>query len=140
MLAHANSGGYAFDFGNLVRGELQFAGAHDAFRLFGVAGANDGASDSGMAQGPGDGDFTGGAAVARADLAQAVDEFEIFRQTRLAKFRIAAAKIIGRQRGGALASHGAGEQPGSHRRVNNYADSLLFTVRQSFPFNLAPDQ
>src|SRR5229473_8340676 len=78
LLSDANNGGYAFDFGDLVRGELQFASAHDAFGLPGVARANNGAGDSGMAQGPGDGDFTRGAAMARADLAQALDEFEIF--------------------------------------------------------------
>src|SRR5258708_22239860 len=93
-----------------------------------------------MAQSPGDGDFTGCTPVAYADLAQALDEFEIFRQAWLAKFRTAAAKIIGRQCGGALAGHGPGEQAGSHRRVNNYADSLPFRVGQSFRLDLPPDQ
>src|SRR5260370_11294604 len=73
-------------------------------------------------------------------MAQAVDEFEIFRQAWLAKFRTAAAKIIGRQCGGALASHCSGEQAGGHRRVNNYTDSPLFSVRESFRFDLPPDQ
>src|SRR5712664_242867 len=139
-LADANSSGHAFDFGDLVGGELQFPSAHDAFGLLGVTRANNGAGDSGIAQGPGDGDFTRGAAMACADLAQALDEFEIFRQAWLAKFRTAAAKIIRRQCGGALASHCSGEQAGGHRRVNNYADSLLFRVRKSFRFDLPPDQ
>ena len=55
-----------------------------------------------MMQGPGDGNFGRRAAVACADLAKALDEFEIFGEARLAKFRIAAAKIIGRQRGSAI--------------------------------------
>src|SRR5260370_359742 len=140
FLADANSGGYAFDLGDFVGGELQFTSAHDAFGLLGVARANNGAGDSGVAQGPVDGDFTRSAPMACADLAQALDEFEIFRQAWLAKFRTAAAKIIGRQCGGALAGHGPGEQAGSHRRVNNYADSLPFRVGQSFRLDLPPDQ
>src|SRR6267143_163108 len=140
LLSDANSRGYAFDLGDLARGELQFTSAHDAFGLLRVARANNGAGDSGMAQSPGDGDFTGCTPVAYADLAQALDEFEIFRQAWLAKFRTAAAKIIGRQRGGALASHGPGEQAGGHRGVNNHADSLLFTVGKGFRFDLPPDQ
>src|SRR5712664_1095219 len=139
-LADANSSGHAFDFGDLVGGELQFPSTHDAFGLLGVARANNGAGDSGIAQGPGDGDFTRSARMACADLSQAVDEFEIFRQAWLAKFRTAAAKIIGRQCGGARAGHGPGEQAGGHRRVNNYADSPLFSVRESFRFDLPPDQ
>src|SRR6267378_3149738 len=140
FLPDANSRGYAFDLGDLARGELQFTSAHDAFGLLGVARANNGAGDSGMAQGPGDGDFTGGTPMACALLAQALDEFDIFRQAWLAKFRTAAAKIIGWQRGGALASHGPGEQAGGHRGVHNHADPLLFTVGQSFRFDLPPDQ
>src|SRR5712664_2581 len=140
FLADTNSGGYAFDLGDLVRGELQFPSAHDAFGLLGVTRANNGAGDSGIAQGPGDGNLTRGAPMALADLAQALDEFEIFRQAWLAKFRTAAAKIIERQCGGARAGHGPGEQAGGHRRVNNYADSPLFSVRQSFRFDLPPDQ
>jgi len=46
--------------------------------LLGVASADDGASDRRTAQCPGDGNFTRGTAVARADLAKALDEFEIF--------------------------------------------------------------
>src|SRR6266850_491088 len=140
FLPDANSSGYAFDFGDLARGEPQFTSAHDAFGLLGVARANNGAGDSGMAQGPGDGDFTGGTPMACAHLAQALDEFDIFRQAWLAKFRTAAAKIIGWQRGGALASHGPGEQAGGHRGIHNHADPLLFTVGQSFRFDLPPDQ
>ena len=92
-----------------------------------------------MAQGPGDGHFTGRAAVARADLAKTFDELEIFRQAWLAKFRIAAAKIIGRQGGGALASHGPSEQTGGHRCIGDHADGLLFAIRESLSFNLAAD-
>src|SRR5229473_5858416 len=73
-------------------------------------------------------------------MAQALDEFEIFRQAWLAKFRTAAAKVVRGQCGGTLASHCSGEQAGGHRRVNNYTDSPLFSVRESFRFDLPPDQ
>src|SRR5882762_9510327 len=43
FLPDANSRGYAFDLGDLARGELQFTSAHDAFGLLRVARANNGA-------------------------------------------------------------------------------------------------
>src|SRR5258708_38076060 len=73
FLPDANSRGYAFDLGDLARGELQFTSAHDAFGLLRVARANNGAGDSGMAKSPGDGDFTGCTPGAYADFAQSLD-------------------------------------------------------------------
>src|ERR1700752_758084 len=48
--------GDAFNFRDVLRSELDFAGAHDAFGLLGVARSDDSAGDGGKAQGP-----TGGA-------------------------------------------------------------------------------
>jgi hypothetical protein len=42
----------AFDFGDVLRGELEFAGTHHAFGLLGVARTNDGAGDGGQWQCP----------------------------------------------------------------------------------------
>ena len=53
--------GSAFNFGNIFRRQLKFAGAHDAFGLFGVARANNRASNDGFAESPGDSDFAGSA-------------------------------------------------------------------------------
>src|SRR6266436_612507 len=55
------------------------------------------------------------------------------------KFRIAAAKIVRRQSGGAFSSHGSGEQTGGHGSIVDHADSLLVTVRKSLSFNLPAD-
>src|SRR5712691_6788823 len=139
FLPGSSKGRCAFDFGDFIACELQFSGAHDAFGLPGVAGAYDGSGDGGVAQGPGDGDFTGGAAVAGADLTKAFDEFQIFRQARVAEFRIAAAKIIGRQGGGAFACHGSGEQAGGHGCVRDHPYSLFLAIGESLGFDLAAD-
>src|SRR5216684_35414 len=108
-LACRCEGRCALDFRNLFLGKFQVAGAHDAFGLLGIARSDDGAGDRRMAKSPGDGDFTGRAAVARSNLPKTLDKREILGKARLAKFRIAAAEIISRQRRRALASHGAGE-------------------------------
>src|SRR5205814_1501136 len=135
FLSGSGKGGSAFDFRNLVGGEFQFARAHNAFGLLSVARAYDGSGDGGMTQRPGDGHFAGSAAVTRADLAKAFDEFKVFRKARLAKFRIAAAKIIRRQSCGAFASHGSSEKSGSHGSIIDHADSLLLAIRKNLRFN-----
>src|SRR5258707_742289 len=89
-----------------------------------------------MAQRPCNCNFAGSASVARADLAKALDEFKIFCQSRLAEFRIAAAKIVGGQCRSAFAGHGSSEQTRSHWRIGNHADSLLLAVRKDLGFNL----
>src|SRR5207302_9580279 len=126
----------AFNFRHLFGGEFQFAGAHDAFGLHGVAGANNGSGDGRMTQSPDDGHFAGSAAVTRTDLAKAFDKFKVFRKARLAKFRIAAAKIVGGQGGGAFASHGSREKSGGHGGVVDHANSLLLAIRKNLRFNL----
>src|SRR5580698_5718513 len=94
-LADGHSGGFAFDLGNVVGGELEFAGAHYAFGLFGAARTDDRAGHGRVEQSPGDGNFAGGAAVAFADGAEAFDEFEILRKFWLAEFRFVAAPVVG---------------------------------------------
>jgi len=47
--------------------------------------------------------------VTRSNLPKTFDKREILGKARLAKFGIAAAEIIGRQRRSALASHSTGE-------------------------------
>src|SRR5260370_27594386 len=113
-LSRSYSHGCAFDFGNLFSRKLQLSGADDTFRLLGIARADNRSGDGRRAQHPGDGHFTGGSAVACADLAKPFDELDIFGETRLAEFRIASAKIIGWQGGGAFAGHGSSENSGSH--------------------------
>src|SRR5438552_13244271 len=135
FLSGSGKGGSAFDFRDFVGGEFQFARAHNAFGLLSVARANDGSGDGGMTQRPGDGHFAGSAAVTRADLAKAFDEFKVFRKGRFAKFRIAAAKIVGGQGGGAFAGHRAREKSGSHGSVVDHADSLLLAIRKNLGFN-----
>src|SRR5260370_19749119 len=92
-----------------------------------------------MTQSPGDGHFTRRAAMARANLTQSLDELEIFGEARLAKFRIAAAKIVCRQSGSALARHRSREQTRGHGSVVDHADSLLLAIRQNLGFNLPAD-
>jgi hypothetical protein len=70
----------AFDFGDVLRGELEFAGTHHAFGLPGVARTNDGAGDGGQSQCPSDGNLAGSASVARGNFFQPLDEFEIVRK------------------------------------------------------------
>src|SRR5260370_3208692 len=131
--------GCAFDFGNLFSRKLQRSGAHDTFRLLGIARADNRSGDGRRSQHPGDGHFTGGAAVALADLAKPFDQLEIFGETRLAEFRIASAKIIVWQGGGAFAGHGASEKSGSHWRVTDHPDSPLFAIGENFGFHFAAD-
>src|ERR1039458_537100 len=66
------------DFGDLFRGQAEFQGADDAGGLLGGAHAYNGRGDGGIPQRPGDGDFSRGAAVARADL------IHLFRQREVA--------------------------------------------------------
>src|SRR5207302_2110521 len=86
------------DLGDLIRRQLHFARAHYALDLFGVSRADDGAGNRGVPEHPGNGDFAGAAAMARAHLPKAFHALEVFRKARLAKFRIAAAKIVTRKR------------------------------------------
>src|ERR1700749_409325 len=92
--ADGHGGGFAFDLGDVLGGEFYVAGLHYAIGLFVAAGTYDRAIYGGGEQRPGDGDFAGSAAVAVADGAQAIDEFEILREFRLAEFRFAAAPIV----------------------------------------------
>src|SRR5438046_3429102 len=114
--------------------------ARIAFYLFGVSCANDRARDCRMPQHPGDGHFAWPAAMARAHLAEPLDQFEVLGKTRLLEFLIAASEVIGRQLGCAFAGHRAGEQSGSHGGVSNHADTSLLAVRKDFLFNLAANQ
>ena len=93
-----------------------------------------------MPQHPGDGHFAWPAAMARAHLAEPLDQFEVLGKTRLLEFLIAASEVIGRQLGCAFAGHRAGEQSGSHGGVSNHADTSPLAVRKNFLFNLAANQ
>src|SRR5712672_1945333 len=139
LAGHLGRGG-AFDFGYVLRGQLDFAGAHDFFGLVSVARADDGAGDGGKAQGPGDGDGAGNGLVTRGDSFQTLDQLKIFGKARLAKFGAVLAPIIFRKLGDALASHGTGECARGHRRVDDDADAAAFAVRQDFIFNLTANQ
>src|SRR5258708_10942561 len=77
--------------------------------------------------------------MAGPDLTQSLDKLEILGEPRFAKFRIAAAKIVCRQSGSALARHGSREQTRGHGSVADHADSLLLAIRQNLGFNLPAD-
>src|SRR6267142_606214 len=139
LAGHLGRGG-AFDFSDILRGQLDFAGAHDFFGLLSIARSDDGAGDGGKAQGPGDGDRAWNGLVTRGDFFQALDEFKVFGKARLAKFRVVPAPIVFRELGDALAGHCAGEQAGCHWRVDDHTDAAAFTMRQDFIFDLAPNQ
>src|SRR5258708_34687936 len=55
LAGHLRRGG-GFDCRYVLRGQLDFAGAHDFFGLLCIACSDDGAGDCGKAQGPGNGD------------------------------------------------------------------------------------
>src|SRR6266481_3491753 len=122
LAGHLGRGG-AFDFGYVLRGQLDFAGAHDFFGLVSVARADDGAGDGGKAQGPGNGDRAWNGLVTYGDSFQTLDQVKIFGKARFAKFRTVPAPIVFRELGDALAGHCAGEYAGGHRRVNDYTDA-----------------
>src|SRR5260370_2541028 len=63
----------------------------------------------------------------------------MFEDGRLSKFRMAAAKIVCRQSGSALARHCSREQTRGHGSVVDHADSLLLAIRQNLGFNLPAD-
>jgi len=65
--------GGGFDFRYVLRGQLDFAGAHDFFGLLRIACSDDCAGDGGKAQGPGDGDRAWNGLVTRGDFFQALD-------------------------------------------------------------------
>src|SRR5580692_7795631 len=132
--------GCAFDLRDFFRRQLQFTGAHHALSLFGVAGANNRSRDGRIAEDPGDGDFARVAAVAGAYLAQALNEVDVFGEAGLTKLGVFASEIVGWQGGSAFASHCASEEPGSHGRVRDDADALLFAIRQDFLIDLAANQ
>src|SRR5260370_18123534 len=96
-LARSYCHGCAFDLGNLFSRKLQLSGAHDTFRLLGIARADNRAGDGWRSQHPGDGHFTGGAAVALADLAKPFDQLEIFGGTRLPEIPLASGETHGLQ-------------------------------------------
>ncbi len=86
-----------FDFPDVLRSQLDLAGAHDAFGLLGVAGSDDCPSDGGKAQGPGDGDGAGRGVVASGDFFQTLDQGKIFGELGLAKFGIVPAPVVFRK-------------------------------------------
>lgn len=100
----------AFDFGDVLRGEFQFAGTHHVFGLPGVARTNDGAGDGGQSQRPSDGDIAGSASVARGNFFQPLDEFEIFRKIGLAELRAVLPPVVVGKLCSALTRHRAGQQ------------------------------
>src|SRR6267142_6101530 len=77
LAGHLGRGG-AFDFRDILRSQLDFAGAHDFFGLVSVARADDGAGDGGKAQGPGNGDRAWNGLVTRGDFLQTLDQVKIF--------------------------------------------------------------
>src|SRR5690242_12812482 len=83
-----------------------------------------------MAQGPCNGNLAGGTSVASADRLHAVGEREIPGELRLLKGGGAAAEVVLREVLDALLRHLASEKAGLHRRVDDYADSVLLTVGQ----------
>src|SRR5713101_7294320 len=132
--------GSAFNLSYVLRGQLDFAGAHDFFGLLGIAGSDDGPGYGGKTKSPCDGDRAWNGLVTGGDFLQAVNQLKIFGKARLAKFWTVLAPIVFRQLGDALASHRAGEQARGHWRVDDHADAVAFTMRQDFIFNLAANQ
>src|SRR6267378_767239 len=72
LAGHLRRGG-GFDFGYVLRGQLDFAGAHNFFGLLRIACSDDCAGDGGKAQGPGDGDRAWNGLVTRGDFFEALD-------------------------------------------------------------------
>src|SRR6202049_1602306 len=103
-------GGGAFDFSDVLRGELEFAGTHHAFGLLGVARTNDGTRDGGQSQRPSDGDLAWSASVARGNFFQPLDEFEIFRKIGFAELRAVLPPVVVGKLRSALTRHRAGQQ------------------------------
>src|SRR5947208_15390629 len=93
-----------------------------------------------MPQHPGDGHFAWPAAMARAHLAEPLDQFEVLGKTRLLEFLIAASDVSGRQLGCAFAGHRAGEQSGSPGGESNHADTSLWAGRKNFLLIVAANQ
>src|SRR5208337_4164916 len=132
-----HSTGKCFDFGNFLRAESPLPAAHHAFGLFCAARANNGAGNHRIAQRPGNGHFAGSPAVTRADFLQFLHQFQILGEFRLLVLGVAAAKIVGRKSGGALARHAAREHSRKHRGVDNHTDAALCAIRQSSFLDLA---
>jgi hypothetical protein len=130
----------AFDFGDVAWVELELAGAHHALGLLGISGADDGATDGGEPQRPGDGYFTRRASVTRGNRLEALDEFEVLRKVGFAELRAAAAPVILGKFGGTFARHRAGQQTGSPGRLDNDTDSLTLAIREDFRFDLTANQ
>lgn len=120
--------------------ELEVAGGHDSGGLLGVAGADDGSGDGGVAKGPGDGNLADGAVVALGDFAEVIDEREIAGEIGLGEIVMAVTPVIFGKFGGALAGHGTGEQAGGHGRVDDDADIFMQAVGQDVFFHFAMDE
>ena len=74
-----------------------------------------------------------------ADLAQLFYQGKIPRQVRLSELGIAAAPVVFREPGGALARHCSGQKSRGHRGIDDHADVFALAVRQNVLFDAAID-
>jgi len=129
-----------FDLFHFLVGKAQLAGAHDSLSLTRVAGADNGSCDGGIVQSPCDCDFTGGAVVAAGNFLQALNQREVAREIGLGKIGMILAPIVLGQFSRALTGHGAGQQTGSHWRINDDSNAFAEAVGQNVIFDLAVHQ
>src|SRR5216117_395212 len=72
----------SFDLPNFIWCKVKSGGTADAIDLFCISRADNCAGDCRMSKCPGDSKFSGRFAVTRADRAQALDQCQIFRESR----------------------------------------------------------
>ena len=128
--------GESFNLVDIILVEVKVAGTHDSLCLLRIAGADDGSGHGGMAQRPGDCDFTDRTVVSIRHRTQTLDQRQIVRNIRFRKVGMPPPPVVRGQTGRALASHSAGQQTGSHRGINDDANALTQAVGQNLVFDL----
>ena len=129
----------ALELSDVLVAELQLCCGDDRVDLVGAAEARDGAVHRGVrsvqatATAP-------GVAMTVGDRPQPIHQREVLGQLRLLEARAALAPVVLGQLLDPLAGHRAGEQAGSHRRVDDHADPLALGERQHLLLDLPRDQ
>src|ERR1700736_3439483 len=102
---------------------------HITFYLLGAARTDNGSGYGWISQGPSDGNLPRWALNSFSHFPQALDQGEISREPRLLKLDVATAPIARRKIGRAFSRHGARQQTGGHRRINDHANPVGSTIR-----------
>src|ERR1700732_3524275 len=132
--------GEGFDLVDFIFSEMHFASAHGSLYLPRIAGSDDSAGHGGMAQRPGNCDFADRTLVAVGYLSHAPDQCQIVREIWFGKVGMPPAPVVRGQLSRALASHGAGQETGSHRGINDDPNAFTQAVGQNLVFDLAMHQ